>query len=134
MTMRVMGPVGIPAIRTRVAETAGILRGYAVAQGVADNGGKLITVLNTRVIGVAGDVPLAGTSVGDPFPVVEDGETVAIAGAVITAGQYVKADATSRFIPAVGAAGTGEEIAGRAQSSAAVVGDEFIIDVAPSVK
>ena len=134
MTMRVMGPVGIPAIRTRVAETAGILRGYAVAQGVADNGGKLITVLNTRVIGVAADVPSAGTSVGDPFPVVEDGETVAIAGAVITAGQYVKADATSRFIPAVGAAGTGEEIAGRAQSSAAVAGDEFIIDFAPSVK
>lgn len=134
MTMRVMGAVGIPAIRTREAETAGILRGYAVAQGVADNGAKLVTVLNTRVIGVAGDVPLAGTGVGDPFPVVQDGETVGIAGAVIAAGQYVKADATSRFIPAVGAAGAGEEIAGRAQSSAAVVGDEFIIDFAPSVK
>jgi hypothetical protein len=132
--MRVMGAVGIPAIRTREAESAGILRGYAVAQGVADNGAKLVTVLNTRVIGVAGDVPVVGTSVGDAFPVVQDGETVAIAGAVIAAGQYVKADATSRFIPAVGAAGTGEEIAGRAQSSAAVAGDEFIIDFAPSVK
>jgi hypothetical protein len=129
-----MGPVGIPEIRTRVAETAGILRGYAVGQGVADDGGKLIAVLNTRVIGVAGDVPVAGTNVGDAFPVVQDGETVAIAGAVIAAGQYVKADATSRFIPAVGAAGSGEEIAGRAQSSALVIGDEFIIDFVPSVK
>ncbi|MDR3797969.1 MAG: hypothetical protein P4K93_07440 [Terracidiphilus sp.] len=134
MTMRVMGPVGIPEIRTRMAETAGILRGLAVAQGVADGGGKLITVLNTRVVGVAGDVPVGGTAVGDAFPVVQGGETVAIAGAVIAAGQYVKADATSRFIPAVGASGTGEEIAGRAQSSAAVVGDEFIIDVLPMVK
>jgi hypothetical protein len=129
-----MGPVGIPAIRTRVAETAAILRGLAVAQGAADNGGRLVTVLNTRVVGIAGDVPVAGTNVGDAFPVVQDGETVAIAGAVIAAGQYVKADATSRFIPAVGASGTGEEIAGRAQSSAAVIGDEFIIDVAPFVK
>jgi hypothetical protein len=129
-----MGPVGLPAIRTRTAETAGILSGYAVGQGVADNGGKLITVANTRVVGVAGDVPLAGANVGDAFPVVQDGETPAIAGAVIAAGQYVKADATSRFIPAVGAAGSGEEIAGRAQSSAAVIGDEFIIDFAPSVK
>ncbi len=134
MTMRVTGPVGIPVIRTRAAETAGILRGYAVGQGVADNGGKLITVLNSRVVGVAGDVPLNGTNVGDAFPCVQDGETVAIAGAVIAAGQYVKADATSRFIPAVAASGSGEEIAGRAQSSALVVGDEFIIDVAPSVK
>jgi len=134
MTLRVMGPVGIPQIRTRVAETAAIMPGLLVAQGVADNGAKLITVANTRAIGVAGDVPVAGTSVGDAFPVVQDGETVAIAGAAITAGQYVKADATSRCIPAVGAAGTGEEIIGRAQSSAVLAGDEFILDVIPSVK
>jgi hypothetical protein len=128
-----MGPVGIPAIRTRVAETAAILRGLAVAQGVADNGGKLVTVLNTRVVGIAGDVPVAGTNVGDAFPVVQHGETPAIAGAVIAAGQYVKADATSRFIPATGTAGVSEEIFGRAQSSAAAAGDEFILLIAPMV-
>jgi len=134
MTMRTMGPVGIPEIRTRRAETAGIQRGYAVGQGAADGGGALITVLNTRAVGIAGDLPSAGTSVGDAFPVVQDGETVGIAGAVITAGQYVKADATSRLIPAVAAAGSGEEVIGRAQSGAAAVGDEFIVDVHPFVK
>lgn len=134
MAMRTMGPVGIPAIRTRIAETAGLLRGYAVGQGAADEGGKLITVAGARVIAVVGDVPNAGPAVGDAFPGVEGGETVAVCGAVVSAGQYVKADATSRFVPAVGAAGSGEEVAGRAQSSTLAAGDEFIIKFCPFVK
>jgi hypothetical protein len=134
MTQRLMGPVGIPVIRTRAAETAGIKRGYAVSQGVADGGAALITVANTRTVGIAGDLPVAGTAVGDATPVVQAGETVGIAGAAITAGQYVKADATSRLIPAVGAAGSGEEVAGIARSAAPLAGDEFIIDVRPFVK
>ncbi len=131
--MRLMGPTGIPAIRTRAAETAGLTSGLAVAQGVDDGGAKAITVAGTRAIGVVGDVPAIGVAVGDAMPVVEAGECVAISGDAISAGEYVKSDNAGKLVPVTAGAGTSEEVVGRAVSSTTATGQEFILRVTPFV-
>lgn len=126
MALRTMGPSGSTNLKTRVAETANMARGYPVKQGVNDGGVGSITVLGARAVGVQQE---ATVNIGDAVLVVESGETIAIAGAAVVAGNYVKADATGRLIPVTGTAGGGEEVIGRAVSSQATVGGEFVVEV-----
>jgi hypothetical protein len=70
---------------------------------------------------------------GYAIPVTRIGDGVAIAGAAIPFGTYVKVDAVGRPVPVVGTVGGGEQIVGRAESTASALGDEVVIFVLPSV-
>jgi predicted deacylase len=68
---------------------------------------------------------------GDPLSAVLSGEATAIAGAAVAAGQYVITNAAGQFVPSVA---IGDLVTGRALSSAAVAGDEFVLLVQPFIR
>src|ERR1035437_4338219 len=113
--------------RTCRASGANQGRGLALVQGVADDQAATASVANSVTIGVQDE---ATVNIGDAVSVVELGDATAIAGAAVAAGVFVKCTAAGQFIPITTAA---DQIVGRAKSSAAVAGDEFLLLVLPSV-
>lgn len=114
--------------RTYQAGVVNILRGYALVQGAADSQVVLATAANAPVFAIAED---STANVGDPVSAILDREAVAIAGAAVAAGQWVISDATARLVPT---AASGDNIVGRALSSATAAGDEFVIFLNPSIR
>jgi hypothetical protein len=125
-----MQPVNAPDVRTYRNETGTIARGVAVMQGTADDQAKAVTGAGVKVLGVTQE---SGSVAGEPLPVVINGETIAIAGTTgVTAGQHVKNEATTgRF---VNSTGEDAEVAGKALSTQATDGGEFLIFVNPIQK
>ena len=108
----------------------------AVGQGLAVvfsnvTAGNILqaSAANAQAIGVADFTAVSGA----PVRVTRQGDTQAVAGAAIAAGQYVKTNANAQLIPVTGTAGDGENIVGRAESSATAAGDLFVLYVNPSV-
>jgi hypothetical protein len=113
------------------AQAANQGRGLGVvAGGSGDDYRGIAAGAGVQILGVQDE---ASAAAGDPISVVELGDAMAIAGAAIAAGNFVKVTATGQFIPVTGTAGGGENVAGWAKSSAAAQGDEFILFVSPSV-
>lgn len=102
-------------------------RGLAVVQGVADDQAAVAGTANVICLGVQEE---ANLKAGDPIAVIELGDAVAIAGGAINAGQLVKCTNAGRF---VAASTTADNVVGRAKTSAAASGDEFLLMVLPSV-
>ena len=127
-----MGSIGFPKKRTYRIEGGQLLRGTAVIQGTADDQVKAPAAANAKGIGV-----LEETIAQDKHgAVIKGGESIAIAGGAIVAGELVKiGGANGRMIAGVDppAATTTENYVGRAVTGAAADGDEFILDVAPFV-
>lgn len=121
------GPMGTQQVRTYRAEGGALTRGYGVQQGTASDQAKLSGAA-TRVLGVAGETAAA---VDDPAAIVMLGETVAVAGAQVNAGDYVKTDTAGKWIPGNAA---DVETGGKALTGAAGDGDEFILFVNPNQK
>jgi predicted RecA/RadA family phage recombinase len=110
------------------AQNASQGRGLALVQGSSgDDYLATASVANSIVIGVQEE---ASGDAGDPISCIQLGDAVAIAGAAINAGQFVKCTANGQFVPVTSEA---DNIAGRAKSSASTQGDEFILFVSPSV-
>jgi hypothetical protein len=113
------------------AQNANQGRGLALVQGGSgDNYLATAAAAGVQCIGIQDE---AAVSAGDPITCIELGDAVAIAGAAITAGQYLKATAAGQLIPITGTAGDGENIVARAKSSATAAGDELVVFVLPSV-
>lgn len=102
-------------------------RGLAVVQGVADDQAAVAGTANVICLGIQEE---ANINAGDAIAVVELGDAVAIAGAAVAAGVYVKCTNAGRLIPVTTAA---DNIVGRAKTSAAANGDEFLLLVLPSI-
>jgi hypothetical protein len=110
------------------AQNVSQTRGLALVQGGSgDNYRAVASVANSIVLGVQEE---SSVNAGDNIASIELGDAVAIAGAAIAAGQYVKNNAAGQFVPV---AAVGDNIAGYAKSSAALAGDEFVLFVVPSV-
>jgi Uncharacterized conserved protein (DUF2190) len=122
------GLVGKPHVRTYQAGAANQGRGLALVQGADDNHMIPAAAANAPAFGVQNE---PSVSIGDPIAVTLKGEATAIAGAAIVAGAYVITDNQGRFVTSVTAA---DLVVGRALSSAAVAGDEFVLLVQPFVK
>jgi hypothetical protein len=113
------------------AQAANQGRGLGVVLGGSGDGYRGTAAgAGVQILGVQEEPSVAA---GDPISVVELGDAIAIAGAAITVGAYVKVTATGQFIVVTGTAGGGENIAGYAKSAAAAQGDEFVLFVLPSV-
>ena len=125
--MRTVGPVSIINEKTYGAESL-ITLGYAVQHGVADGNATAITAAGQRALGIA-SLDITSLALTAALPVVRFGDARAIAGAAVPYGAYVIADAVGRLVPAAGVAG--EEIVGRAESTASGLGDEFLVFVHP---
>jgi hypothetical protein len=125
---RTIGPVG-PYIQKTYGSESLMTRGYAVTSGVADGNATAITAAGQRAVGILKEDVLV---IGAPASVTRVGDEVGIAGAAIPYGSYVKADALGRLVPIAGTAG--EEVIGRAESTAAALGDEVLVFVLPSVR
>jgi len=120
--------VGWRKVSSYIAQNAAQARGLAVIQGGSgDDYAATAAAANAVCLGVQDE---ASVSAGDPIGVVDLGDAVAIAGAAVAAGNFVKCTATGQFIPITTA---GDNIVGQAKSSAALQGDEFILCVMPSV-
>lgn len=121
-------PVSGPT-KTYVAD--GVITAGCAVMFSTVTAGRIVQVsaANAPSIGIA-DIP--GTA-GTPVRVTRAGDTPATAGGVITAGQYVKTDASGKLVAVTGTAGDGENIVGRAESAAAASGDNFVLFVNPSV-
>ncbi len=126
MATRTVGPVPGPD-KTYTAGGA-CTRGYAAIKGATDDAALQATVAGSRCIGVFAQDAVQGK----PVRVSRRDDQVAIAGAAIALGDYVKVDATGRFITITGT--PGEEIIGRAESTATAAGDEFVLFILPSVR
>jgi hypothetical protein len=122
------GIVGKPYTDTYQAAAANQLRGLALVQGANDYTAATAAAANALAIGVQAETTVF---VGDPVSAVILGEATAIAGAAVAAGQYVVTNAAGQFVPS---AAVGDNVVGRACSSAAVAGDEFVIFVNPFIR
>ena len=129
MALRKVGPVGDQAQKTYPVE-APVLRGYGVGPGVAEGNCAPVAIAGGRGIGLASE---AQPTVGGPLAVTRAGDEIAIAGSAANAGQYAKFNAAGQVIPVAGAAGSGEEVIGRFESSPTQAGDECVIFVHPFV-
>lgn len=118
------GPIGTPDSDTYRAEGGTLTRGFGVVQGTADDQAKAPGGAAARCLGVVDET----TTVGRGVRVITHGECVAMAGGVIAAGDIVKMETEGDFIVANAA---DVETAGKARSSAAADGDEFILWVDP---
>lgn len=107
---------------TYIAQNAAQGRGLAVIQGGSgDDYAATAAALNALGIGIQEE---ASVNAGDPISVINLGEATAIAGAAVNAGQFCKTNAAGQLIPVTT---VGDVIIGQARSSAAVVGDEFVL-------
>jgi hypothetical protein len=102
MSVETRGPIGSPQTRAFTAASANMMRGMVAIFGADEFHAALAGAANPVGIGIVEeDSPTL--SVGDDVSVVMDGETPAIIGAAVAPGQFLKADATNRLIPAVAA-------------------------------
>ena len=125
--MRTIGCVGITNSKTYMSESL-LTFGYGAAKGVLDGNCTAITAAGQRGLGiVAADV----ASVGASSNITRLGDALAIAGGPISTGDYVKFDAVGRVVTSTAA---GDEIIGRAESTAVNVGDQLIVFVMPSIR
>jgi hypothetical protein len=115
-------PVGEVKARTYRVEGSALTRGYAVIQGTADDQCKLAGA-DAAALGIVAE---SVTTVGRPVNIVQEGETIAIAGDVVAAGQWVKVGTGGKLVPS---AGEDKHNIGRARTSAAADTDEFVLDV-----
>lgn len=122
------GVVGKAHTRTYQAAAANQFRGLVLVQGANDNTLATSAAANALPIGIQEETTVF---VGDPVSAVLLGEATAICGAAVAAGQYVVSNAAGQLIPS---AAIGDNVVGRAISSAAVAGDEFIIFVSPFIR
>ena len=122
------GVIGQSHTRTFQATAANQLRGLALVQGADDNHLSTAAAANAQVIGVQAESTL---NAGDPLTAVLSGEATCIAGAAIGAGTYFIATATGQFIPSTA---IGDNVVGRAVSSAALAGDEFVGFIQPFIR
>lgn len=125
---RSIGPVAPNSPKTYGSESL-MTRGYAVASGLLDGNATAIITAGQRALGILEEDVLA---VGRGAKVNRFGDSVGIAGAPVPYGSYVKADAAGRLVPIAGTAG--EEVVGRAESTASGLGDEVLVFVLPSVR
>jgi len=126
MAKTTKGPIGDAQPVTVLVTGGAITRGYGAIKGTNDDE-VAIAGAAAAVLGVMQETT-AQNALG---PMVKRGEFVAIAGGAIVQGDWVKTDSAGKFV-----ASAGEDTAngGRARSSAAADGDEFILDVAPVKK
>lgn len=118
------GPVGNQTVRSYRAEGGAIGAGLGVIAGTAADQAKLPTGANQNPLGVT---TLPAAAAGDPLPVCEDGEVLAVADAAIARGDYVMINAaTGRLAPIGAVAGTNYHVVGKAITAAAAQGDEFV--------
>lgn len=118
MAVATKGPIGSPEIRTYVAGVANIKRGLALTLG-ADENHAVIAGANAVCIGIAAEDAPSG-AVGDAVAAAVAGETIAQIGAAVTAGQFLKSDATGKLVPAAAA---GDNIIAQAVSGNPNSGD-----------
>jgi hypothetical protein len=121
MAKATRGPAGTPLIRTYRAEDTGLTRGYAVIQGTADDQCKVSGAAGAA-IGIVAEDAVEDALVG----IVQDGETIGIAGGTVNAGAWVKAHTDGTL---VASAGEDSHNIGRARTTAASAADEFVVDV-----
>jgi hypothetical protein len=113
--------------RTYRAQVVPLTRGFAMMQGTADDQVNLATA-GARIQGVLEESTRAADVANAPVSIITHGECIAICGAAVNAGDRVKSDANGRFITTVT---PGDEVGGTARSSAAALGDEFVLDLTP---
>jgi hypothetical protein len=122
MAKATRGPKGTPFLNTYRAQSSALTRGYAVKQGTADDQ-CILAGAAEEAIGIVAESALENALV----PVVQDGECIAIAGTGgVAAGNWVKVEAGGKLV-----ASAGEDTAniGRARTTAAADGDEFVLAV-----
>jgi len=122
------GIVGKPHTRTYQAAAAGQLRGLVLVQGANDSTLATAAAANAVPIGIQEESTIYA---GDPVSAVLWGEATAIAGAAVNAGQYVVSNAAGQLIASTA---VGDNVVGKALSSAALAGDEFVILVSPFIR
>jgi len=126
MALRKVGPQGHSSLKSYPAESA-LTRGYGAKVGALEGNCTAITAAGAAGIGIVSE----SCAQGDNAAITRLGDSVAIAGAAATQGQWAKFDATGRVIPVAKAAGTTEEVVGRFESSPTAANDECIIFVNP---
>lgn len=114
-------PIGTPKVRTYRAQSTALSRGYAVIQGTADD-----QCVVSSTAGAAIGIVQEDAAQDQPVGIVQDGETIAIAGGTVNAGDWVKSDSAGKL---VASAGEDTHNIGRARSSAALDTDQFVIEV-----
>jgi hypothetical protein len=120
------GPAGTPFLRRYKVTGGNISRGYGVKRGSNDDE-VVIADANADGLGILAET----TNQDNMGDVCEHGECVAIAGAAITQGQWLKFDASGKVVPS---AGEDQPNIGRAKSSATADGDEVLVFVLQSKK
>ena len=120
------GPHGTPQTAPYKVTGGNISRGFGVKRGSADDE-VVIADANADGLGILAETTLQN-KIGD---VVEFGECVAIAGAAITQGAWLKFDAAGKVVTS---AGEDQPNIGRAKTSATGDGDEVLVFVQPSKK
>jgi hypothetical protein len=123
-------PQGERNIRTYRAEGGALAHRLAVMQGTADDQAKAVTGAGVACIGVIAENSGAAAA-DDLIAVVQHGETIAIAGGVITPNVPVGVDANGKLVAVTG---TDANIVGISRSSAAADTDEFVVFVNLSPK
>jgi len=122
------GIVGHSHKRTYQATAANQLRGLGLVQGANDYTLSIGAAANAVAIGIQEESTL---NAGDPLSAVLWGEATGIAGAAVTAGQYVILNAAGQLVPSTA---VGDNVVGKAISSAALAGDELIVFVSPFIR
>lgn len=107
---------------------ANVGAGIGMIQGASDGVCALPTGANQQCLGITNEADLVGKGV---YGLVRNGETYAICGAAIAAPAFVKMDANGHFITSTA---TGDYVYGRAVSSTAASGDEFVIEICPFIR
>jgi hypothetical protein len=120
------GPLGDARLSTVVVEGAQITRGFAVKKGTAENG-VVVAGAGEAALGIMQET----TDVGKIGPMVYGGTCIAIAGAAVTAGAWLKSDGSGKLIPT---AAEDSNVVARAMSDADADGDEVMVEVRPILK
>ena len=108
---------------------AAISNNRLVKFGTGDRNVAVATAATDSIIGVVNEMP-AGIALGERVDVVRVGIAWVEAGAAITRGALITADAVGRAVTAAPAAGVNNRIIGIADESASAAGDviRFVIE------
>lgn len=125
--MPTSNPASTSAKARRVADAAGVVKGWAVAQGANSREVVRVTAANQRIEGVA----KASAALGEHAGVQTTGEALAVAASAFAAGAEVNVDSQGRFKAVSEAAGTVAQVCGRAKTAATAAGDLFTLELSP---